>query len=101
MRAHILAQIVLLAIAARAQAQSPSPSPIREPIESAAAAQRSELHPELTLHGYVELFYQWNFNEPANGVTAFRGYDNRHNSFTIGAAVVDAMGSTSDSMMAS
>ncbi len=44
----------------------------------------------LTLSGYVESFWQWNFNAPANGVTAWRGFDNRHNTFSISNAVVDA-----------
>jgi len=46
----------------------------------------------LTLSGYAEMFYQWNFNNPSNGITNFRGFDNRHNSFTISNAVIDAMG---------
>ncbi|MCA3013140.1 MAG: porin [Myxococcaceae bacterium] len=41
------------------------------------------------LSGYVEAFYQWNFNEPSNGLTAWRGFDNRHNTFTLGNAAVD------------
>lgn len=47
----------------------------------------------LTLSGYAEVFYQWNFNEPSNGITNYRGFDNRHNSFTIDNAVLDALGS--------
>ncbi len=43
-----------------------------------------------TLSGYAEAFYQWNFNQPANGVTDFRGFDNRHNSFTLSNVVLDA-----------
>lgn len=43
-----------------------------------------------TFAGTVEAFYQWNFNLPADGVTAFRGFDNRHNTFTISNAVLDA-----------
>jgi hypothetical protein len=41
------------------------------------------------LSGYVEAFYQWNFNQPSNGITAWRGFDNRHNAFTISNAVID------------
>jgi hypothetical protein len=41
------------------------------------------------LSGYVEAFYQWNFNDPSNGLTAWRGFDNRHNTFTVSNAVVD------------
>lgn len=43
-----------------------------------------------TLSGYAEAFYQWNFNQPANGVTDFRGFDNRHNSFTLANVALDA-----------
>lgn len=43
-----------------------------------------------TLSGYVETFYQWNFNHPSNGISNNRGYDTRHNALTIGNAVIDA-----------
>lgn len=46
----------------------------------------------LTIGGYVDAFYQWNFNTPSNGITNFRGFDNRHNSFTIANAVLDIAG---------
>ena len=46
--------------------------------------------PPVTFGGYVEAFYQWNFNRPANGVTNFRGFDNRHNSFTLSNVALDA-----------
>jgi hypothetical protein len=39
--------------------------------------------------GYVETFYQWNFNRPSNGLSNLRGYDNRHDSITISNAVLD------------
>lgn len=45
--------------------------------------------PPVTFGGYAEAFYQWNFNQPANGITNFRGFDNRHNSFTISNAALD------------
>ena len=45
---------------------------------------------KFTFAGAVEAFYQWNFNAPADGVTAYRGFDNRHNTFTIANAVLDA-----------
>jgi len=46
----------------------------------------------LTIGGYAELFYAWNFNEPSNNITALRAFDNRHNTFTISNAVLDASG---------
>ena len=55
-------------------------------------APRPATRATLTLNGYVEAFYQWNFNQPSNGITNYRGYDNRHNSFTLANAVLDAAG---------
>jgi hypothetical protein len=42
------------------------------------------------LGAYVEAVYSWNFNEPRNEVTNFRGFDNRHDSFTLSNLVFDA-----------
>lgn len=44
---------------------------------------------KFTLSGYVETFYQWNFNRPGNGISNYRGYDTRHNSITLQNAVID------------
>lgn len=43
-----------------------------------------------TLGGYTEAFYQWNFNDPSNGLTNDRGFDNRHNTFTLSNVALDA-----------
>jgi hypothetical protein len=45
--------------------------------------------PAFTLGGYAEAFYQWNFNQPSNGITNSRGFDNRHNSFTLSNVALD------------
>lgn len=58
------------------------------PAELAPSVTRTE--PVFVLGGYVEAFYQWNVNAPVNGVTNFRGFDNRHNAFTVSNAVLDA-----------
>ncbi len=42
-----------------------------------------------TLSAAAEVFYQWNFNDPSNGITAARAFDNRHNTFTISNVMVD------------
>jgi hypothetical protein len=42
-----------------------------------------------TLGGYVETYYAWNFARPDNAITYNRFGDNRHNSFTLGNAVLD------------
>ncbi len=46
--------------------------------------------PPFTLNGYAEAYYQWNFNMPSNGITAFRAFDNRHNSITLQNAELQA-----------
>lgn len=82
---------------------APSPSEERTP---AAEASASKL--KVTPLGYVEAYYAWNFNRPSNGITNFRGFDNRHSSFTlsnvalganaeygpVGARIVAQVGST-------
>lgn len=47
----------------------------------------------VSLGGYAEIFYQWNFNQPVNGVTNYRGFDSCHNSVTISNVVLDTAGS--------
>jgi hypothetical protein len=69
----------LLATAPCAMAQEPSPAAAPTP------APRT-----VSLTGYFEAFYSWNFNRPGNDVTAFRGFDNRHDTITISNAVLDA-----------
>jgi hypothetical protein len=46
--------------------------------------------PAITPLAYAEAFYQYNFNRPSNGITNYRGFDNRHNAFTLANAVVGA-----------
>lgn len=38
--------------------------------------------------GYLETYIQWNFNQPTNGVTDYRAFDNRHDTFTLQNAVL-------------
>jgi hypothetical protein len=42
------------------------------------------------LGGYAEALYQWNFNNPSNSITNFRGFDNHHNTFTLSNVALDA-----------
>jgi Putative beta-barrel porin-2, OmpL-like. bbp2 len=77
--------VAAVALAAAARAQAPIANLSEGTTKPATRA-------TLTIGGYVEAFYQWNFNEPANGITNYRGFDNRHNSFTIANAVLDAAG---------
>lgn len=45
----------------------------------AAGGESAEAEPAVHFHGALEAAYGYNFNEPSNGVTAWRWYDNRHN----------------------
>jgi hypothetical protein len=46
-----------------------------------------------SVNGYVETAYTYSFQQPSNGIVNYRGFDDRHNTFTIQNAVVDATGS--------
>jgi hypothetical protein len=56
---------------------------------SAAWAENGPKPPKVSIGGYVESDFSYNFNDPSNGVTNFRGFDNRHNTFTLSNAVLD------------
>jgi len=83
-----------------AQAQAPEPqAPIpasRPPeavetsVETSSSAPPESPRPAFSLGAYVEAYYQWNFNRPANQITNYRGFDNRHNTFTLANAVLEA-----------
>jgi hypothetical protein len=57
----------------------PDPTPLQPfpPAEPAAPAVK------ITPTGYIEAYYAYNFNRPVNGITNYRGFDNRSNSFTL------------------
>jgi hypothetical protein len=69
-------------------AQTDSPTALAPPAQSPILIDGSL--GKLMIAGYAEGFYQWNFNRPPSGITNYRGFDNRHNAFTIANAVVDA-----------
>lgn len=84
-RSAALAAVLLPALAS---AQTP------EPISNVSEGRsRTGTRANLTLGGYVEAGYQWNFNNPSNGITNYRGFDTRHNTFTLSNVVLDATGS--------
>lgn len=70
-----------------APADAGVPSPVEAPVAVTARAgeglQVSTPVGTFTLWGSAELFYQWNFNNPSNGLTQFRAFDTRHNTFGI------------------
>ncbi len=43
-----------------------------------------------TIGGWVEAYYAFNFNNPENGITDLRGFDNRHHSFNLSNVAIDA-----------
>ena len=56
----------------------------------ALAQEATEPAPSLSVGAVVETYFAWNLNRPENGITAFRGFDARHNSFAFSNAVLDA-----------
>lgn len=44
----------------------------------------------IRIGGYVDLFYGFNFNQPSNGITNFRAFDNRHNALTLQNLALDS-----------
>lgn len=77
--AALLGLLLLAAGPASAQQTAAAPS-AAEPADTT----------RLTLGGYLETFYSYNFNRPTNDLTAFRGFDNRSDTFTISNVVADA-----------
>lgn len=75
---------VTSALAQTAEAERPPAA------ASSAAPDTPPASPPFTIGGYAEASYQWNFNAPENGITNFRGYDNRHNTFTLSNVALDA-----------
>lgn len=59
-------------------------------VTTSDAPPASPHQPRVTLGGYVEGFVQWNANEPSNGITHLRGFDNRHATFTLANVALDA-----------
>lgn len=39
---------------------------------------------------FAEVYYQWNFARPHNGITNFRAFDNRHDTFTLSNVALGA-----------
>lgn len=70
---------------ADAQATEPATPPLPpEPATQAAAGPPAATKAlVVTALGYVEAHYAYNTNRPSNRITAYRGFDNRHNTFTL------------------
>lgn len=78
--------VAILAMSVPARAETPAPTS-EEPTPTPPAPPPPNA---FTLGGYAEAFYQWNANDPSNGITNGRGFDNRHNTFTIANVALDA-----------
>lgn len=64
---------------------------VKAPITNVSeGASKTSSKANVTFSGYVEGFYQYNFNNPSNGITNYRGFDTRHNSLTLANAVFDS-----------
>jgi hypothetical protein len=82
----------------------PSPAPSTTPpgddnaaapgAAAPAAAPTSDAT-KITVGGYVEAYYSYNFGSPPNGITNYRWVDNRHNTFQLSTAVLDVAGEVS------
>ncbi|MEO7113176.1 MAG: outer membrane beta-barrel protein, partial [Polyangiaceae bacterium] len=65
-----------------------APLPASPPPQPPAEAAKPAL--SVTPVGYVEAYYAYNLNRPSNGITNYRGFDNRHNTFTLQNAALGA-----------
>jgi hypothetical protein len=70
--------------------RAPGADDANHPAATESAAAAASTTPPFSLSGYAEAFYQWNFGDPSNGITNFRGFDNRHNTFTLANVALDA-----------
>jgi hypothetical protein len=87
--------VTWLLIGSRTNAQDPPGHAPPDPPESAQDGPEEEARQDdgaprsFHVGGYIEAFWQWNTNDPDNGITHFRGFDNRHNTFTLANVVLD------------
>lgn len=90
-RAIMLSLAGTALVAAPAAAQAPTDENGGEGNADIGAADTSVagLGP-VTFGGWVEGYYAYNFNQPSNGITDLRGFDNRHNSFDLSNVAFDA-----------
>ena len=75
-------------------APAPPPGPAPAPAQPAPALPTAVETPvgKFSIGGYVEAEYSYSFEKPSNGIIDERGFDNRHNTFTVSNAVVDVGG---------
>src|SRR5262249_6633530 len=73
--------------------QAPAPAPTPAPAPAPSSVSSILKSATYAVNGYVEAAYTYAFEKPSNGIIAYRGFDDRHNTFTLQNAVVDAQGS--------
>ena len=88
--APVLAAGMVVACSRDALAEEATAPPPEAPAAPPGAIVRTATPVALTLAGYVEAYFGWNFGRPSNGITAYRTFDSRHDSFTLSNAVLDA-----------
>jgi len=76
-----------------AQVAPPAPAPLPPPPPPLAPVAAPTKGPTYTVNGYVETAYTYSLERPSNGIIDYRAFDNRHNTFTLQNAVIDASGS--------
>jgi hypothetical protein len=81
------------ALADQAPPPAPAPASTPAPAPTPAPAASPVKGPTFTLNGYIETAYTYSLEQPSNGIINYRGFDDRHNTFTIQNAVVDASAS--------
>lgn len=72
--------------AAPASASSSGTAPTAGAVVAPSPEASAKAPVKLTPIAYVEAYYAYNFNRPSNGVTSYRAFDNRHDSFTLSNA---------------
>lgn len=89
MRPLALALAALTLAAPVASAQTPSGPHFSSHDASPGLRVPTGADSALQLGGYIETFYSFNFNTPSNGITEFRAFDNRHNTFALQSLALD------------
>ena len=74
------------------QPSSPMPTPVQRTPDAALSETSADATApvKVTPLGYVEAYYAYNLNRPSNGITNFRGFDNRHNTFSLSNVALGA-----------
>lgn len=73
--------------------EAPVAPPVSAPIANVADSGAHLVDKsKVTVGGYIEGYFAYNFNNPTNALTNFRGFDNRHQQLTLQNVVLDTVG---------